>query len=251
MANTFNKVSDWKQSFLSSSVQPSTTAYANGNEFLSSESCIVASGPCKLSSLDGKITTPVDIVPIGLVQNVQVSQQKQIQQMYEIGSRKPFFIPGRTVLSVGLSRILFDGPSLMYALSMQQVNDNGVQLNTWKRRTTTTVPEADDPTSPADLLQLTATDPKPTTDIAINFEEKNPKPGYFFSNLASTFFNKPHGLGFFLFDMEQDAYGGFYLEDCYIQTHSFSISAQQTVLVENVSIRSSNLIPLDAKDFNI
>ena len=62
--------------------------------------------------------------------------------------------------------------------------------------------------------------------------------------IASEFFNKSLGLGCVLYDMQQQAYGGFYLEECYIQSHRFSASAQQTVLMEDVGIRCSALKPI-------
>ena len=99
-----NKFSDW--SFNEGHVQ----AVPESGDFLSSESVVICAGP---STVPSDVN---DIVPIGLVQNATVTQNKQIQQLYEIGSRQPIFIPGRTVVQAALSRILFDGPSLMRAL---------------------------------------------------------------------------------------------------------------------------------------
>ena len=46
-------------------------------------------------------------------------------------------------------------------------------------------------------------------------------------------------------DMENQKYGGLYLENCLIQSHQLSLAGQQTILVENVGIRCSRVVPLD------
>lgn len=255
----YNEARDWRYQFLKNNVQPYAT-YTNSNDFLSSESVVLASGPPRISQ-----TMPLELVPIGLVQNVQVSQQKQIQQLFEIGSRKPFFVPGRTLVSAGMSRILFDGPSLMYAMYLQTAVNNispvqPVGFQDWSHLVGKN--DADAPTLPDcriggakyDAAGRVSNDFTPAN--APLFKDRTrldgeAVPGYFFINLASTFFNRAHGLGFLIYDMEQDAYGGFYLEDCYIQTHAFNVAAQQTVLVENVSVRASSLVPIPAHQIKL
>jgi len=50
-------------------------------------------------------------------------------------------------------------------------------------------------------------------------------------------------------NMEGETYGGCYLEECFVQAHQFSIASQQTVLLENCSIRAAKLTPLSAASF--
>jgi len=198
-----NVLGDWN--FLDGNVQD----ISDGSDFLSAESTVICAGPAILR--DDKIQ---DVRPVGLVQNAQITQNKQIQQLFEIGSREPFFIPGRTLIQLGMSRVLFDGASLMralYEVSIDESTDNYSQ---------------DDNVSP--------TEPYGPT-----------RSGAFYMNLASEFFNRPLGLAFILHDGQNKKYGGFYLEKCYIQTHGMSMAGQQTVLLENVGIRASTLIPLD------
>lgn len=45
--------------------------------------------------------------------------------------------------------------------------------------------------------------------------------------------------------MKGNPYGGAYLEECYIQSHNFGISANQTVLAENISLSATKLKPLN------
>jgi hypothetical protein len=211
--------------------------------FLSSESLVLVSGP---ATLDSDTTLTTNWIPIGLVQNFQVQQQKQVKQMFEIGSRKPFFIPGRTMTTASISRVMFDGPSLMYAMYMQGLDPAGggsgskVKLPPWSTKSQASGVGAGLPTEPADALE------KGEAILGDNSANSSTTPGFFFSNLASSFFNLPLGLGVILHDMEMQPYGGVYLEECYIQSHAFSASSQQTVLVENVSLRCASMRPIQA-----
>lgn len=222
------KLEQWVEKFTSEHAQPLDTV---AGDFLSSESVVLLSGPPKLDSGN----PPSNLIPIGLIQNVQVTQAKQIQQLFEIGSRLPFFIPGRTTVQVGMARVLFDGPSLMEALYVY--NEGGVELY---------VPAIGEGqtalSNPGEPFNSAGEDPVQIGTTTGGFETTNN--AEFFINLASEFFNKPLGLGCIMYDMQQQAYGGFYLEECYIQSHRFSASAQQTVLMEDVGIRCTALRPI-------
>ena len=217
---------DWK--FKQGHVQ----AVPEGGDFLSSESCVICAGPPTYSVAQDEATgvnsdasyDDNNLIPIGLVQNATVTQNKQIQQLYEIGSRQPIFIPGRTVVQAALSRILFDGPSLLRALYKINHGDSHTTMPWFD-------PEADG------NVNVSNTPGQPFV--------KGGDQAKFYINLASEFFNKPIGLAFFLNDMENEEYGGFYLENCYVQSHQISIAGQQTILVENCGLRCSRVIPID------
>lgn len=234
MSYAINNITNWKQNFMTKSVQNNNRTL--GADFLSSESVVLFSGPAEYTNDKTKL------VPIGLIQNIQVSQQKQIQQFFEIGSRKPIFVPGRTIVSGGISRILFDGPSLMYAMNLNGASDTGSNTASINPDTGWAPLQTLDAKyeTPSDLNGLESLGGDALVKMKSETDEL-PAPGYFFINLQSSFFNKPTGLGFMLYDMEGNPYGGFYLENCYIQAHTFSLAAQQTVLVENVSFRASTV----------
>lgn len=219
-----NRLTDWKDQFLKENVQ---NVDDSGN-FLSSESVVIFSGPAQITGG----TTAGDLIPIGLVQNASVSQGKQVQQIYEIGSRKPIMVPGRTQVQLQLSRVLFDGPSLSKVVYTRM---NGESLETPNVEESSSAGndgnELENPTDP--FLATSPNDPD--------------QQGDFWINLASNVFNKPLGLGFALYDMEKESYGGFYLENCYARNHNFGISAQQTVLAESMSFLCTQLRPLSSK----
>lgn len=229
-----NSLSDWKKTFTSDNVQPMGSGTG---DFLSGESVVLVSGPPKMLSVGTSALT--NLIPLGLVQNVQVSQGKQLQQLFEIGSRLPYFVPGRTMIQVGMARVLFDGPSLMSALYTRADGDN-LLMPKISNPNDATIP----PTAP--YAENSAVGDNEFVVGTLKGTSSNaPIVGEFFINLASEFFNRPMGLGFILFDMQQQPYGGFYLENCFIQSHTFSVSSQQTVLMENVGLRAANMKSLD------
>ena len=65
-------------------------------------------------------------------------------------------------------------------------------------------------------------------------------------NLASEMFNHPFGLAFLMKNMEGQSWGGVFLEECFIQAHQFSVASQQTVLLENCSLRAAKVIGISA-----
>jgi hypothetical protein len=52
----------------------------------------------------------------GLVQTFGLRQGKQVGRIFELGSRGNFLVPGRGAGSLVLSRVIFNGPSLMGSL---------------------------------------------------------------------------------------------------------------------------------------
>lgn len=230
-------VASWAKNFPERNhVQPSEHEGSMVGGYLSGESAVVVAGPPVLNSQsDAK-----NLIPIGLVQQAQVSQNKQLNQVFEIGGRIPFYIPARVIVTASLSRILFDGPSLFYA--MYRANHTGDTLDMGS------VPDVSSFGSSATKASDLPTMPYPADGQIVDaVEQKESQPGLFWTNLASSIFNKPLGLGFILYDMDGEPYGGVYLEKCYIRTHNFGISANQTVLAENVSLVATRLKPLSAK----
>jgi len=227
---------DWKNDFPNRNhVQPEEHNRAEEGSFLSGESAVVVAGPPQLATSQ----TTSSLIPVGLVQQAQLSQNKQLNQIFEIGGRVPFYVPSRVSIRASLSRILFDGPSLFYALYQRKDLDS----STVPPRATFSTgfsSSLNDPTAPYNDEGIVS---RPqTTGVA----QEDSDPGLFWSNLGSGIFNRPMGLGFVLFDMEGEPFGGAYLEKCFVQTHNFGISANATVLAENVTLVATKLRPLNA-----
>jgi len=231
ISNIFKtKYSEWKTQWQDKRVQ----AVGSDYDFLSAESTLLVSGPPEWDETLGDSA----LIPVGLVQNANISQNKMIQQLYEVGSREMFTIPGRTFCQVSIARIMFDGPSLLFTLN-SYYNSNGKVM----------IPQLSDAQS-----ENTSPYGKPTNPYPENFgegyQEVDPATisdnelGPFWGNLGSSIFNRPMGLGFIFMDTQSDFYGGLYLEKSFIQSYNMGISSQQTILLENVQVRVTKVKPI-------
>jgi len=217
---TLRSIQDWQ--FQQNNVDPEAfrrdSSGARGN-YISSESVVLAAGPSTLAAaLNNNME---DIVPIGVCDTVQVSQNKGVIQLYEIGSRLPYIIPGRPITQFQISRVLFNGDSLLSAMTMGLWRNGDI-----------------DPTSYAGQVMG-----GPGTD---NSSSSSPdRQSYFFLNLASQFFNNPIGLGLYLRDSENEWIAGFYAENCVIQSHTMAIQGQNMIVMENASVRCTTFVPIE------
>lgn len=227
------KYSEWIEQWKDKNVQDLNNSY----DFVSSESTLLVSGPAEYTQTDPTQSVGQDVesdklIPIGLVQNASIAQNKQIQQLNEVGSRQLFTIPGRTYAQANISRILFDGPSLLFAMNTfyTSAGDTSIYIPNVVKKT------VDGPT-----LEYPATN---TSQNGYTSVTQDVEMGGYWGNLGSSVFNKPLGLGFIFLDTESDFYGGIYLEKCYIASYNVGISAQQTILLENVVIRVTRVRPI-------
>ena len=146
-------------------------------------------------------------VPMGLVQNFGLNQQKQIQQLYEIGSDLEVTTPGRTFRSFSMSRALIRGGSLLYILK-QGLDDT--------------------------LMAEAA-----SGQIALNLAAR------IFDNplgLAMLFyrpFTEDTGSA------AQELAAAFALDRCWIQAHSMSSTAGDVVMLENITLTVTKITPIE------
>ncbi|MFN3076978.1 MAG: hypothetical protein ABT940_08900, partial [Alphaproteobacteria bacterium] len=86
---------------------------------------LIAAGPPRLANIGGQATiaalTSADAtanwaLPIGVVQNINLSHNRAFARFWELGSERSYFVSGRTMGQLGLSRVMYHGPSLLRAL---------------------------------------------------------------------------------------------------------------------------------------
>jgi len=178
------------------------------------------------------------VYPIGLIENAGISQSKQIQKIFEVGSSRSYFIPGRVIGSVSLGRIFYYGPSLLRVLYAYYYNTaNGINIGTADQAATITLEDGSQAVSPlARLLNAGGT----------SFHQVRMDPGedYFFINLASDLFNQATGLAFYFKDANFNSVGAFYLEWVYMQGHQFSISSGSVLVMEGASAQYDRIVPI-------
>jgi hypothetical protein len=195
--------------------------------FASGAFTMVAAGPPRLADIgvsaaaSGKSNWAL---PIGVVQNFNLSHQRAFARFWELGSERSYFISGRTVAQAGFGRVLYNGPSLlrmMYAFY-------------------------DDKVAPT-LIPTFGLSPNMTDySSKLNAHDVIIPPGFnnIFLNLASDLFSQPCGLLVYMKDSNQQTLGAIYLEETYIPSHSIATDAQGVVIQEQVSLQPERVVPV-------
>jgi hypothetical protein len=195
-------------------------------------------GPPRLATVGGAVTAGVAVAnparaaqlvyPIGITQNFNLSQNMQLARIFELGSDRSYFIPGRVVGQIGLGRVLYHGPSLLRVLYAY-----------YQDLVPSTIVEALFPNVGASTM------PNPH-DVVVPAGYEN-----FYINLASDLFSQPFGLLAVMRDSNQDTYGAVYAEACYIPNHSFSVDSQGVVIQEQVGIQYELLVPIATRQLKL
>ena len=225
--------------------------------FISSQFAIICAGPPFLRNLSSagsalgvdtqKLTTGMAVYPIGIVQQMSLSQSKNIARFFEVGSDRAYFIAGRTIGQMSMSRVLYHGPNILRALyAYYDTTDGAPAAGEYQVRplfdrslSAAASPFGVPPFSDSSLGQPTASGSSHLHRIKI-------PPGYdnFFMNLASDLFSQPMGLLFILKDNEETTYGAFYLEQAYVPNTQFGFESQGLMVSEGVSIQYERLVPI-------
>lgn len=208
-------------------------------QFLNASFTMLAAGPPRLASLGSAVFAGTNLAsaagdelvfPIGIVQNFSISHNRQFNRIWEVGSERSFFISGRTVGQVGLSRILYHGPSLlrvMYAYYQDVFSPTLVE-------------------SVIGAGNLGAISVANSHNVKIS-------PGFenMFLNLASDLFSQPVGLMAYFKDSNEDTVGATYMEACYIPNHSIATDAQGTIVQENIALQFERLVPVAVSSLSL
>lgn len=222
---------DWEdqhvmQSFSPTDDSPNAQQSVGVHDIVESGTVLIAAGPADLSkAVSNNPGQGFRVVPIGLIETAQISLNKPLSRIFEIGSKLSYIIPGRTVGGISLSRVFFDGPSIMKAMYFGEVKeDYADDKNKFAKLTSSTKYDANG----AELYQRFA----------------NIGSGNMAMNLASTFFDNPMGLAFFFKDQQSDMVSQTYFEGCRISTYNLGISAGMNVLTESINLEFVRVRPI-------
>lgn len=165
------------------------------------------------------------VYPIGVVQNFGLSSNRQMARIYELGSERSYWIPGRTFGQVNLGRVMYHGPNLLRTLYAYY----------------------------EDLLPPTLVPsvfPNGANALIPNQHNVINPPGFenFYANLASDLFNQPVGLLAMLRDSNMGTYGAFYLESVVVPQHMFSTDAQGVIVQEQCGLQYERMVPIEVQD---
>jgi len=168
------------------------------------------------------------VYPIGVIQNVNLSHNRQFSRIFEVGSERSYFISGRTVGQLAISRILYHGPSLLRVMYAYYQDSIGA----------ITVPA---------LFPNAGIGQQPNPhDVIIP-----PGYDYLFVNLASDLFNQPIGLMMYVRDSDQQTYGAVYLEGCYIPNHTWATDAQGVLIQESAAVQFERAVPVSVTNLTV
>lgn len=199
-------------------------------QFLNAGFTVLAAGPPRLANIGGSTAVAgalaasgADqmVLPIGVIQNVNLSHNRTFNRIFEVGSERSYFISGRTIGQLSIARILYHGPSLLrmiYAYYEDAVPPTIVQA---------VFPNAGIATvaNPHDVV------------IPPGFEN-------LYLNLASDLFNQPIGLLMYIRDSNLDTYGAVYMEGSYVPNHTWATDSQGVIIQESAAIQFERAVPV-------
>lgn len=198
----------------------------NTGTFMTGEATLIAAGPPRLVDMGDDPNLTNDVIPIAVTENVSVNQNKMLQQIFEIGSRRSYFVSGHVTGSIGISRPMFNGPSLLRVLTGATKDgaalDSGAGIEPGSIRGAATTRGYNE----AGIERPSADDPQ------------------FYINLHAEIFDRPLGLLFFMIDQRNREYAKMYVEDAMIQAHAFNIASQAMTIAENVSLMFDRIVPV-------
>jgi hypothetical protein len=191
------------------------------HDIVDSGSTLICAGPASLAKATAN---GVRIVPIGLVDSAQISMNKPLNRIFEIGSKLSYIVPGKTVGGLSLNRVFFDGPSLLKMLYAGEVSEDSF-LNGKKA-----VKFSSDMNG--EITSVHSFDAIGSNNVAMN--------------LFSGFFEAAFGLAFYFRNQNNGDMGAIYFEGCRIGSYGMGIQAQMSVLQEQVQIEFVNCVPINS-----
>lgn len=181
---------------------------------ITSENFLIAAGPARLEQLGENFGAKV--FPLGMLESASVGQQKMVQQIREIGSRRSYIVSSYATGNLALSRVMYSQASLLRVLTA--ANDDFQDI--------------DNPPGAGVLNPFSGNVEADT----INND--------FYINLTSELFDRPIGLLFYILDQRNQPYGAFYAEEAQIQSHNFGLAAQGVTISEQSSLIFDRLVPV-------
>lgn len=168
------------------------------------------------------------VLPIGLVQNLNLTQSRQFNRIFEMGSERSYFISGRTVGQLSLGRVYYHGGSLLRMLYAYY---------------------ADDILGPGGVT-VPSMFPNQAGNNMANPHDVIVPPGYenVYINLASDLFSQPIGLLMYIRDSNLRTLGSMYFEHVIVPNHSFAVDSQGLMIQEGAGLQYERIVPINIKD---
>lgn len=156
------------------------------------------------------------MLPIGMIQNMNIGHNRPVQPMQMLGSGRTFFLAGKGQVTFNIGRLWVNGRNLLRVLYHQAVKNE---------------------------LDVTKFGEPPVSTPGGKKEEQ------FWLNLDSELFYIPFGLAVLFRSVTQDAVGAFYIELCMLNSWSTAFAAGQNLIMEQVSGLGDRVRPILPSEF--
>jgi len=166
---------------------------------------LVLVGPARHSSVADYSV----LQPVGMLQQMQVSQQRPVQPLQAIGSGRNYFLAGKPMVNFSIGRLFAKGPNLHRALYKNIMNNATIEgFNPSERASASNNPDS-------------------------------------VFNMDSEMFLVPFGLVVAFRDKSGGSLGSFYIESCMISSYSIGVAAGQNMVMENVNGSADRIYPIN------
>jgi len=195
--------------------------------FIAAESTLICAGPATVSDM-------ISVIKIGLSPSIQISQNIPQQRIYEIGSMRCHILNGIPVGGLTISRMIYNGPSLLRAIYGNLYDDNGnlTQLGLQGLNTNSSSVQQ----NISNAWNNIANNPDKVMDA-------DSKTGLWLS-LWDQRLKLPFGLAIYMQDVAGNAVGGCYYEGCKVNSSQYGQSSGQMVMMEGISVAFDRAVPI-------
>ena len=172
-------------------------------------------------------------IPLGVVSDIGINQQRQINKIYEIGSKLSYTVSARTNINLSLSRVMYHGPNLLrmlyayYPESLLGGSGNALR----------DMAKYNDSKMAGIALDADFASRLPSIDELAGYDN-------IFLNAASDLFSQPIGLVMYIKDNIGDDVAAVFFEDCNLVTHQFGVSQNSVVVAEAVQMTADKITPV-------
>ena len=162
-------------------------------------------------------------IVMGMVQNLTIQQQRNIMEIFEIGSERRYFVDNPHRAQINISRALISGPSILKIVGSGLIN-RGLK-------------ESESPKVDESIFR--------TNDINAAAPDKDAN---LWMNLATDLFNNPFGMLRMFEEFHGDGtssnYGSVYLQNCKVQGYSLGMQSQMWMIQEDMNIPFEYAVPI-------
>jgi hypothetical protein len=209
------------------------------NDYVNGQFLLACAGPPKLSQVAGGFRNSV--YPIGLLQNLSMSQGKQWTRIFEIGSDRTYWMPGRSSGQLTFARAWLEGPSLLRVMyAYYQDSLAGKFPHVQSLLTDPQYAGLEYPYKAGAAVNGLPQNTGALHDIQI-------PPGYenLYLNFASDLFSQTFGLLLMFRTAALQTVGAYYVENCVAPSHGWGTDAQGLIYQESLSVQFERATPVN------